>query len=73
MYVALTLARSNCYYAAWALNSESADFELAAATARVSSTKAFNLCSQENIQTHGRCISESPALHVVPGQAAGFE
>jgi len=53
MYVALTLARSNCYYAAWALNSESADFELAAATARVSSTKAFNLCSQENIQTHG--------------------
>ena len=53
MYVALTLAKSNSYYAAWALSSESSDLPVAAATARVSATKAYELCSKENIQTHG--------------------
>ena len=53
MYVALTLAKSNCYYAAWALSTDSADLPSASATARVSATKAYQLCSQENIQTHG--------------------
>ena len=53
MYIALTLAKSNCYYAAWALSTNSSDLASASATARVSSTKAFQLCSKENIQTHG--------------------
>ena len=53
MYIALTLAKSNCYYGAWALSSESSELPLASATARVSATKAFQLCSKENIQTHG--------------------
>ena len=53
MYIAITLAKSNCYYGAWALSSESSELSLAAATARVSATKAFQLCSKENIQTHG--------------------
>jgi len=53
MYIAITLAKSNCYYGAWALSSESSELPLAAATARVSATKAFQLCSKENIQTHG--------------------
>ena len=53
MYIALTLAKSNCYYAAWALSTSSSDLPAASATARVSSTKAFQLCSKENIQTHG--------------------
>ena len=53
MYIAITLAKSNCYYGAWALSSESAELPLASATARVSATKAFQLCSKENIQTHG--------------------
>jgi acyl-CoA dehydrogenase len=53
MYIAVTLAKSNCYYGAWALSSESAELPLAAATSRVSATKAFQLCSKENIQTHG--------------------
>ena len=53
MYIAITLARSNCYYAAWALSTNSADLPSASATARVSSTKAYQLCSKENIQTHG--------------------
>ena len=53
MYVAITLAKSNSYYAAWALSTESSDLPVASATARVSSTKAYQLCSKENIQTHG--------------------
>ena len=53
MYVALKLAESNCYYAAWALETNSPDLPLAAATARVSATQAFQLCSRDNIQVHG--------------------
>jgi len=53
MYVALKLAESNCYYAAWALASNSDDLPLAAATARVSATQAFQLCASDNIQVHG--------------------
>jgi len=53
MYVALKLAESNCYYAAWALSTDADDLPLAAATARVSATQAFQLCSRDNIQVHG--------------------
>jgi alkylation response protein AidB-like acyl-CoA dehydrogenase len=53
MYIAATLARSNCYYGAWALSTGAPELPLAAATARVSATQAFNECSSENIQTHG--------------------
>ena len=53
MYVALKLAESNCYYAAWALQNNSDDLPLAAATARVSATQAFQLCARDNIQVHG--------------------
>ncbi|MEK9650337.1 MAG: acyl-CoA dehydrogenase family protein [Gammaproteobacteria bacterium] len=53
MYISLTLAKSNCYYGAWALSSGSPELGLAAATARVAATKAFQLCAKENIQTHG--------------------
>ena len=53
MYVKNTLARSNCYYGAWALNSDSAELPLAAATARVSSIQAFLNSAEENVQTHG--------------------
>jgi len=53
MYVALKLAESNCYYAAWALDSASSELPLAAATARVSATQAYQLCSRDNIQVHG--------------------
>ena len=35
-YIKNTLARSNCYYGAWALNTNAAELSLAAATARVS-------------------------------------
>jgi alkylation response protein AidB-like acyl-CoA dehydrogenase len=53
MYVSATLARSNCYYGAWALATEASELPVAAATARVSATQAFQLCSKNNIQTHG--------------------
>jgi len=53
MYVSATLARSNCYYGAWALSSGAAELPVAAATARVSATTAFQHCSKNNIQVHG--------------------
>jgi alkylation response protein AidB-like acyl-CoA dehydrogenase len=53
MYVAATLARSNAYYGAWALSTGAAELGVAAATARVSATKAFQLCGKNNIQVHG--------------------
>jgi alkylation response protein AidB-like acyl-CoA dehydrogenase len=53
MYVKNTLARSNCYYGAWALDTDAADLPLAAATARVSAIQAYYFASKENIQTHG--------------------
>lgn len=53
MYVSQELARSNAYYGAWALSTDAAELPLAAATARVSGTQAFQHCSKNNIQTHG--------------------
>ena len=53
MYVSATLARSNCYYGAWALATSAAELPVAAATVRVSATTAFQHCAKNNIQTHG--------------------
>jgi alkylation response protein AidB-like acyl-CoA dehydrogenase len=53
MYVSATLARSNCYYGAWALSTEAAELPEAAATARISATQAFQHCAKNNIQVHG--------------------
>ena len=53
MYVATTLARSNCYYGAWALSHNAAELPLAAATARVSATQADRQCARDAIQVHG--------------------
>jgi alkylation response protein AidB-like acyl-CoA dehydrogenase len=53
MYVKNTLARSNAYFGAWALNTGADELPLAAATARVGSTEAYYFSSKENIQTHG--------------------
>lgn len=53
MYVATELARSNCYYGAWALSTDAPELPVAAATARVSATEAYHHCSKENIQVHG--------------------
>jgi alkylation response protein AidB-like acyl-CoA dehydrogenase len=53
MYVSATLARSNAYYGAWALASGASELPVAAATARVSATQAFQHCARNNIQVHG--------------------
>ncbi len=53
MFVKVELARSNCYYAAWALENKAPDLPLAAACARVSATDAFEFASRENMQVHG--------------------
>ena len=53
MYVSATLARSNCYYGAWALSTNAGELPEAAATARISATQAFQHCAKQNIQVHG--------------------
>jgi alkylation response protein AidB-like acyl-CoA dehydrogenase len=53
MYVSATLARSNCYYGAWALETGAPELPIAAATARVSATQAFQHCAKNSIQVHG--------------------
>jgi alkylation response protein AidB-like acyl-CoA dehydrogenase len=53
MYVAATLARSNCYYGAWALSTNAPELSEAAASARISATQAFQHCAKNNIQVHG--------------------
>jgi alkylation response protein AidB-like acyl-CoA dehydrogenase len=51
--VANELARSNAYYGAWALVTDSAELPRAAALARVSATEASTLAAEENLQVHG--------------------
>ena len=46
-------ARSNTYYAAWALDEGTPDAPLAAATARVSGIQAARFATAEGIQLHG--------------------
>jgi alkylation response protein AidB-like acyl-CoA dehydrogenase len=53
IYISNELARSNAYYAAWALNSDAAALPLAAATAHVSASEAFERAARDNIQLHG--------------------
>lgn len=52
-YVKNTLAKSNCYYGAWALSTGAKELSIAAATARVSAIQAYYYAAKENIQTHG--------------------
>lgn len=51
--VATTLARSNAYFAASTLAADDEALPMAAACARVSASKAFDLASQENLHVHG--------------------
>ena len=53
MYVKNEVARSNCYYGAWAVSTDAAELPEAAAAARVAASEAFWFASKENIQTHG--------------------
>jgi alkylation response protein AidB-like acyl-CoA dehydrogenase len=53
MYVANTLARSNAYYAAYALAANEGELAEAAANARISATEAYRLSARESLQAHG--------------------
>jgi alkylation response protein AidB-like acyl-CoA dehydrogenase len=53
VFVAIELARSNAYYAAWALDEDAPELAEAAATARVSAIQAYELAATEMIQMHG--------------------
>ncbi len=53
MYCSATLARSNCYYGAWALSTNAPELPEAAAAARVSATQGYQHCAKQNIQVHG--------------------
>lgn len=53
MYVKNEVARSNCYYGAWALSTDAAELPEAAAAARIAASEAYWFASKENIQTHG--------------------
>lgn len=53
MYVAVTLARSNAYFGAWALSTNAVELAEAAANARVSATQAYQLCAKNSMHGHG--------------------
>jgi alkylation response protein AidB-like acyl-CoA dehydrogenase len=53
LYAAIEIARSNGYYAAWALSSGSEELALAACSFRAAASEAFELASEEMIQLHG--------------------
>jgi alkylation response protein AidB-like acyl-CoA dehydrogenase len=53
LFCKIELARSNCYYGAWALSHDAPELALAACQARVAATEAFELAATENIQIHG--------------------
>jgi alkylation response protein AidB-like acyl-CoA dehydrogenase len=53
LYADREVARSNCYWAAWALENDEAELGEAAASAKIAATTAFEHCAVEMIQMHG--------------------
>jgi alkylation response protein AidB-like acyl-CoA dehydrogenase len=53
LYAAIELARSNAFYAAWALSHDAPELAVAAAAARVAASDAFQLAGEEMVQMHG--------------------
>lgn len=53
MYAQNELARSNAYYGAWALASDSDELPLAASTARISACDCFEFAAREGLHLHG--------------------
>ena len=52
MYIQVEMARSNAYYGAWAVHTESAELPIAASVARIAACEAGWFVTKENIQTH---------------------
>jgi alkylation response protein AidB-like acyl-CoA dehydrogenase len=53
LYAKIEIARSNGYYAAWALSSGNEELALAACSFRSAASEAFELAAEEMIQLHG--------------------
>lgn len=53
VYIQIELARSNAYFGAWALSTDSDQLPIAASLARISATRAFELASRELLHVHG--------------------
>jgi len=53
LWVEIELARSNCYYGAWALEHDDDDLGVAACLSRVAATRAFDLASVEMVHLYG--------------------
>jgi len=53
LWCEIELARSNCYYGAWALSNEDPELATAACLSRIQASKAFDLACVEMIQLHG--------------------
>jgi acyl-CoA dehydrogenase len=53
MLCLVEVARSNAWYAAWALVNDPEGARAAAAVARISATEAYEFASRENVQIHG--------------------
>ena len=53
LWCAIELARSNCYYGAWALSHDNPELGIAACLARVSASEAFDQVARDMIQMHG--------------------
>jgi alkylation response protein AidB-like acyl-CoA dehydrogenase len=53
MFVAIELARSNCYYGGWALAEDADDVRAAASTARVAASEAYTDAARETLHVHG--------------------
>lgn len=53
MFAQNELARSNAYYGAWALASESEELPIAASAARISATECFEFAAREGLHLHG--------------------
>ena len=53
MYAQNELARSNAYYGAWALASDSGELPIAASAARISATECFEYSAREGLHLHG--------------------
>jgi acyl-CoA dehydrogenase len=53
MWCELQMARSNCYYGAWALSGDEPELAVAACISRIQASEALNQLSIEMVQLHG--------------------
>jgi alkylation response protein AidB-like acyl-CoA dehydrogenase len=53
LWCEIELARSNCYYGAWALSNDQPELAEAACLARIQASRAFDLAGVEMVELHG--------------------